>query len=121
MKKILPRRRWLGGGLLAWMLAGFALSSSAQQPQDNLLTGDHPGVQDPSIAREGSTYYGFVIGKTKIRGQLTVPLVTRERPVIAESLKPDLFLAWQALERRSLFTREAITISLLLGIFVAVV
>lgn len=68
MKKILPQQRRVGRGLLAWMLAGFDLSSSAQPPQAYLLTGNYPGVQDPSIACEGSTYYVFATGKTKIRG-----------------------------------------------------
>ena len=57
-------------------LALFALASAlvthAQQPSALPLTGDVAGTHDPSIARDGKTWYVFATGKTPQGGEFAV-------------------------------------------------
>jgi hypothetical protein len=141
MKKLLPRRNGIGRSLLALLLAGFAASSSAQQPQAYPLTGDYPRTHDPSLAREGDTYYVCATGKTKTGGQFAVRCSTDLREWRICGQVSDTIPAWISGKARgqktfglriSRITRENTgstmlirylerTISLSLGIFVAVV
>ncbi len=65
----------LAAGLL---LAGAALSSQAQHAPVShasealTLSGDYWGTHDPSIAKDGDTYYVFATGKTPRGGQMEI-------------------------------------------------
>lgn len=54
------------------LIAGSTLLACAQSPQIYQLSGDYEGTHDPSIAKEGSTYYVFATGKTKDGGQFQI-------------------------------------------------
>ena len=57
-----------------WLLLAACLGThvKAQQPEALALTGDIAFTHDPSIARDGSTYYVFATGKAPDGGQLPV-------------------------------------------------
>ena len=60
-------------GVLAVMLlllSGAAVAGSP--PQALKLDGDVAGAHDPSMIREGDTYYVFTTGRTKSGGQLAI-------------------------------------------------
>lgn len=63
-------------GLMSLLAALAAGSGSgclqAQAPQAYTLSGEYGGTHDPSIAKDGSTYYVFATGKTKMGGQFTI-------------------------------------------------
>ncbi len=50
----------------------FAITTQAKEPQAYRLEGDIAGAHDPSIAREGKTYYVFTTGKASDGGQLGI-------------------------------------------------
>jgi hypothetical protein len=50
----------------------FAISARSQQPRAYKLEGDINGAHDPSIAREGKTYYVITTGKASDGGQLGI-------------------------------------------------
>ena len=54
------------------LIAGSSLLACAQSPQIYELSGDYEGTHDPSIAKEGNTYYVFATGKTKDGGQFQI-------------------------------------------------
>ena len=61
------------------MLAAVALvatpwlpAAQAQEPIALQLTGDYPGTHDPSIGREGNTYYVFATGLAPDGGQFAI-------------------------------------------------
>ena len=60
-------------GLLALALLGLAGGAlRAQRPEALVLTGDFPMTHDPSIAKDGDTYYVFATGKARDGGQFPV-------------------------------------------------
>ncbi|MGA8109092.1 MAG: arabinan endo-1,5-alpha-L-arabinosidase [Acidobacteriaceae bacterium] len=67
-----PRfRRWIVAAALA---AGVALCGAllAQEPQAFQLSGDYWGTHDPSIIKEGNTWYVFATGKARDGGQFQI-------------------------------------------------
>jgi arabinan endo-1,5-alpha-L-arabinosidase len=52
--------------------AGCALHAAAQQPQALTLSGDYWGTHDPSIMKEGNTWYVFATGKAAGGGQFQI-------------------------------------------------
>lgn len=52
-----------------FLLLFISAACAAQQPQALNLTGDYQGTHDPSIMKEGKTWYVFATGKTPDRGQ----------------------------------------------------
>jgi arabinan endo-1,5-alpha-L-arabinosidase len=57
------------------LLPLFALASSvcsAQEPHVYRLSGDVAGTHDPSIIKEGNTWYVFATGKAREGGQFAV-------------------------------------------------
>jgi arabinan endo-1,5-alpha-L-arabinosidase len=54
--------------LLLWSVAAIA----AHTPQALKLDGDIAGAHDPSMIREGNTYYVFTTGKTSTGGQMAI-------------------------------------------------
>src|SRR5579875_2686906 len=57
---------------VATLLALLAPSSKAQQPEALTLSGDFPFTHDPSIAKDGNTYYVFATGKAPDGGQFPI-------------------------------------------------
>ncbi|QNI33716.1 arabinan endo-1,5-alpha-L-arabinosidase [Alloacidobacterium dinghuense] len=53
-------------------LLSLPLLCTAQQPQALTLTGDYEGTHDPSIMKEGKTWYVFATGKTPDGGQFQI-------------------------------------------------
>lgn len=70
----LRRMKIVLAGQLTLLLAaaGSAASLRAQVAKAYTLSGEYGGTHDPSIARDGNTYYVFATGKTKMGGQFTV-------------------------------------------------
>jgi len=64
------RLRWMLWGLAALMAAGGSAAVRAQQALE--LTGEVAGTHDPSIAKEGKTYYVFATGKAPDGGQFAI-------------------------------------------------
>lgn len=64
-------RQWAAMAALA---AGAALCGAlpAQEPQAFQLSGDYWGTHDPSIAKEGNTWYVFATGKARDGGQFQI-------------------------------------------------
>jgi len=58
--------------LPALLVLSLALQSDCQQPQALTLSGDYPITHDPSIAREGDTYYVFATTSNAKEGQFPV-------------------------------------------------
>lgn len=48
------------------------LAASAQQPEALPLSGDVAGTHDPSIARDGNTWYVYATGKTREGGEFAI-------------------------------------------------
>ena len=66
------RQRWsVAAGLCGLLLLG-AAKERAQQPHVYSLQGDYWFTHDPSIAKDGGTYYVFATGKAPGGGQLPV-------------------------------------------------
>lgn len=66
---------WSTACILAAALFSFFLPlprAAAQQPQALPLTGDYGGTHDPSIIKEGNTWYVFATGKSRQGGQLSI-------------------------------------------------
>jgi arabinan endo-1,5-alpha-L-arabinosidase len=63
------RRIALNAGLLKLV---FAAAAFCQSPQSFTLSGDYQLTHDPSIAREGDTYYVFATGKAPAGGQFAI-------------------------------------------------
>lgn len=61
----------ISSGLFLALLTA-ASSMAAQTPRVYHLQGDYPFAHDPSIAKDGRTYYVFATGKAKGGGQLPV-------------------------------------------------
>jgi Beta-xylosidase len=58
---------------LFWVVAlALASTAHAKEPHAYKLEGDINGAHDPSIAREGKTYYVFTTGKASDGGQLGI-------------------------------------------------
>lgn len=66
------RKRFRKSLLVALFSCFLSALSYAQAPQAYPLSGEYAGTHDPSIAREGDTYYVFATGKAKMGGQFTV-------------------------------------------------
>lgn len=64
-----------GKGLIAAALlvaGGLCFHAEAQQPEAYKLSGDYAFTHDPSIAKDGNTYYVFATGKARDGGQFPV-------------------------------------------------
>src|SRR5580692_9494305 len=67
--------RWMRTGVIAGisgLLLGSAVTERAQEPHAYPLQGDFWFAHDPSIAKDGPTYYVFATGKAPGGGQLPV-------------------------------------------------
>ena len=65
--------RWMRTGVIAGisgLLLGSAVTEGAQEPHAYPLQGDFWFTHDPSIAKDGPTYYVFATGKAPGGGQL---------------------------------------------------
>ena len=65
--------RWIRTGVIAGvsgLLLGSAATGRAQEPHAYSLQGDFWFTHDPSIAKDGLTYYVFATGKAPGGGQL---------------------------------------------------
>lgn len=71
MKRELLRKIGLASLTVAFC-SGACLVSQAQAPEVYTLSGEYEGTHDPSIAKDGNTYYVFATGKTKSGGQFTI-------------------------------------------------
>jgi arabinan endo-1,5-alpha-L-arabinosidase len=68
-------RKWIRIGLMAvtCVLLQFAITAvRGQEPHALALQGDFWGTHDPSIAKDGSTYYVFATGKAPGGGQMAI-------------------------------------------------
>lgn len=54
------------------MAAALTSACNAQQPDALTLSGDFPGTHDPSIMKEGNTWYVFATGKAHEGGQFQI-------------------------------------------------
>jgi arabinan endo-1,5-alpha-L-arabinosidase len=67
------RKPWNPCIALFWVVAlALAITAQAKEPHAYKLEGDINGAHDPSIAREGKTYYVFTTGKASDGGQLGI-------------------------------------------------
>ena len=64
-------RGWLSR-MAGWVLLGGTMVAAAQSPRAYELEGTFQGTHDPSIAKDGGTYYVFATGKAREGGQFAV-------------------------------------------------